>query len=55
LIPFFKALISALLEHFTSLLKEDKKASDADKTPKKVREAFDATIRRKYRDGMRDD
>lgn len=52
---FFKALISALLEHLTGLVREDKKASDGDKAPEKIREAFADTVRRKYHDGMRSD
>jgi len=55
MIQFFSALVSAILQHVTSLIKEDKKGIDGDKAPKELREAFTDTIRRKYRDGMRDD
>ena len=55
MVGFFKAFLAAIFEHITKLVREDKKAVDADKTPAELRSAFDDTIRRKYRDGMRDD
>jgi hypothetical protein len=55
MVAFLKAFLSAIFEHLTKLIREDKKGVDADKTPEKLRSAFDDTIRRKYRDGMRDD
>lgn len=56
MVRVLKALFEAILSHLTGLMREDKKGSDADKTPEKLRESFDDMVRRKLDDdGMRDD
>lgn len=54
------AFFGALFEHLTKLVRTDKKASDADKTPAALKESFREMVRRKLResaaaDKLRDD
>lgn len=57
---FLLAFFGALFEHLTKLVRTDKTASDADKTPTALKESFREMVRRKLRespppDKLRDD
>lgn len=49
------AFFSALFEHLTKLVRTDKTAADADRTPEALKESFREMVERKLRESRADD